>query len=312
MRIGGVSCGGTCVACGGTDVAGRRTRVPRRGTLWEANCRKKMGETLGNRPLRVVSLHLHWAGYGLLVRCCLNLNLFITMKHLVLHRIAGGMHAIGGRLVGHWTNHERITIQDVAEEISAASTLTPADVVGCITALVEVVSKHVGRGRSVSLGELGTFSASLRVGTAPATERGGSKPKHGTTEGVPADPRMDEAAVRVTEVRLGRVCFRAGRVLRHKIAEQIDRHVAKPKRLVPRQAPRTSTAERLALVQHYLRTHAVISVRQYAALAGLSHRKAAEELLWWRQAPDSGIGSTCQGVRSMARWAPEKSAAAGG
>lgn len=208
------------------------------------------------------------------------------MTSLLLHRMPQGMHGATGRIVAQFSNRKRITLERLAEDISASCTLTKADVVGCVMALAEVVAHYTSQGCSVALGDLGTFSASLKVDTASTPH---------TTD-----------AVRVTKVEVSRVCFRASPYLRRRMAERVERIVPKARRIVPKAPPTSSTEDRLALVQAYLRKYHVISVRQYAALAGISHYRAATELRHWRtQTAITGIGTAGCGTHRMAVWEGE-------
>lgn len=54
-----------------------------------------------------------------------------------------------------------VEIDELAEEISYATSLTDGDVVNAIRALVKQVAKHIGKGEIVRLGNLGSFQAQL-------------------------------------------------------------------------------------------------------------------------------------------------------
>ena len=54
-----------------------------------------------------------------------------------------------------------VEIDELAEEISYATSLTDGDVVNAIRALVKQVAKHIGKGEIVRFGNLGSFQAQL-------------------------------------------------------------------------------------------------------------------------------------------------------
>ena len=64
-----------------------------------------------------------------------------------------------------------VEIDELAEEISYATSLTDGDVVNAIRALVKQVAKHIGKGEIVRLGNLGSFQAQLSSEGAEAEEK---------------------------------------------------------------------------------------------------------------------------------------------
>ncbi|MBO4905853.1 MAG: HU family DNA-binding protein [Bacteroidaceae bacterium] len=64
-----------------------------------------------------------------------------------------------------------VEIDDVCTAIAAETTISPADVVGCVKALVDVVSRMIKEGKLVHLGDLGSFYPSLKsdASTEPDT-----------------------------------------------------------------------------------------------------------------------------------------------
>lgn len=220
------------------------------------------------------------------------------MTTLTLRRMATGMHGASGQLVAHFAQHQRITIDRIAEEISANCTLTKADIVGCVTALAEMVAYYTTRGYSVALGELGTFTASLNIKTIPTN----------TPATKPSKPTQHTEAVRVTALSIKRVSFRASAMMRKQMASHLDRNVVKPRCIAPTLPTHSTPEARLLLVQKYLQKYHVISVRQYAALAQISHFRAANELRQWRQQTAvTHIGTAGCGTHKMAIWQKEES-----
>lgn len=64
-----------------------------------------------------------------------------------------------------------VEINDVCRAIAAESTISSADVVGCVKALVDVVSRMIKEGKLVHLGDLGSFYPALKsdASTEPDT-----------------------------------------------------------------------------------------------------------------------------------------------
>ncbi|MDO4715032.1 MAG: hypothetical protein Q4A44_01960 [Bacteroidales bacterium] len=221
------------------------------------------------------------------------------MTHITLRRMAQGMHASRAQLTTHFATHERIALDQIAAEIAQQCTLTRADVLGCIVALTEMVAKYTARGCSVSLGELGTFTASLTSTTTPTHSHTEVEAHREATTDI---PKETNEAVRVVDVHVRRINFRAGRTLLQLANERLQQSVVKPKCVLPQLRPQTTRTERLALVQRYLHRYGVISVRQYMQLANISHRRAAEELRYWRERPETHIGTAGCGTHRMAVW----------
>ena len=66
---------------------------------------------------------------------------------------------------------EARTLKLITDEISQNCTLTRADVVACLAALQQVIINHLKDGRSVRMGDLGSFRLSMRgKGAATADE----------------------------------------------------------------------------------------------------------------------------------------------
>lgn len=218
----------------------------------------------------------------------LNLNLN-TMTHITLRQMPSGMHGSSQQLVAGFAQTQRISLTQLAEEISAECTLTPADIVGCIEALTSAIARHVSRGHSVSLGHLGTVSATLKVVDEPLLSQ---RTELSTKSHLP----------RVKAVHLRRISFRPSSLLRQKTEEALQRIVVRPQRIIVQSSPNTSPSERLALLQRYLRRWSIISVRQYAKLVGISRYLASKELHRWHHEVGNHIGVAGQGTHRMTVW----------
>ncbi|BDD11343.1 DNA-binding protein [Fulvitalea axinellae] len=58
---------------------------------------------------------------------------------------------------------ERVKIKEMAADIADISTVSEVDIAAVLSALVKMVPKYLAKGRPVKLGDLGTFSLSLKA-----------------------------------------------------------------------------------------------------------------------------------------------------
>ena len=61
-----------------------------------------------------------------------------------------------------WTE-DQCTLDELAEEISLATTLTPADVKACFACLMQSIPKHLKKGEAVNCKDFGIFRLSFSV-----------------------------------------------------------------------------------------------------------------------------------------------------
>lgn len=65
----------------------------------------------------------------------------------------------------------RVTFQDLCEEVAEQSSLTSGDIKNCVDRLINCLVRHLKEGRSVDVGDLGSFRISLRsAGTINAED----------------------------------------------------------------------------------------------------------------------------------------------
>lgn len=65
---------------------------------------------------------------------------------------------------------EARSLKLITDEIAQTCTLTRADIVACLAALQQVIINHLKDGRSVRLGDLGSFRLSMRGEGSPTAE----------------------------------------------------------------------------------------------------------------------------------------------
>ena len=148
---------------------------------------------------------------------------------------------------------------------------------GVLITVTEQLAYELGRGYSVKIDGLGTFTAKLGVKK--------DKELDGFEEGT---VKRNASSIEVTGVSL-RIDKELVKAIRRDC--QLERggverlHISK-----------LTLEERIAKARDYLERHQVMRVAQYAALTGLSHSTASRELL--RLAADPATGITCRVVRS--------------
>lgn len=149
----------------------------------------------------------------------------------------------------------------LAARISRRSTFTPADIIGVVTALSEVMAEYLAEGFGVKVNGLGSFSPSLglREGFAP--------------EGLDSEHKRNAMSISVRGVR-----FRAEKSFVRAVdarchLERGGRQVIRSRRFTPEQ--------RQAMALAYLETNAYLTVRSYMQMTGLAQSSATRELRRW-------------------------------
>ncbi|MDO4691834.1 MAG: DNA-binding protein [Porphyromonadaceae bacterium] len=157
---------------------------------------------------------------------------------------------------------QRISLQELARKISAASSFTEGDVLGLVALLSDEVAGKVAEGYSVKVDGLGTFTAKLAIrrGAEPE-EEGGTKRN-------------------AASIEIGGINFRADKVL----VRQANAHCDLSRTQAPdRGAIVEDESERLDLALAYLRKHSALNIRTYATMTGLERTAAGRELRAFRQ-----------------------------
>ena len=65
----------------------------------------------------------------------------------------------------------KLNLREISKIISSRSTLHPADILGTLTALVEVIPELLLQNNSIELGDLGTFSLHIKGESADSSEK---------------------------------------------------------------------------------------------------------------------------------------------
>lgn len=151
-----------------------------------------------------------------------------------------------------------MTLDDIAELISAQSTFSVGDVKGVVCALAGALAHGMASGCNVKIEGIGTFSPALAL-------RKGVEP-----EEVDGASRRNAASVKV-----GGVNFRADRTL----VETTNSRAILERTHVRRARLRVALrSDRLELALAHLEKNGVLRVPDYQHLTGLGHTAAAAEL----------------------------------
>ncbi len=150
------------------------------------------------------------------------------------------------------------TLKDIMHHAARHSGLNEATVIGVVTYLEDVLAEYLAEGYNVKLGEIGTFSASLK-----------------------SRKIKDKSEIRSQSVHFDNVNFKASKKLRSEINQKM-----KLERVEPYQAFRTSSEkytadQRFELLTQYLEQNGYIDCKTYAQLTGLLKGKATSELRKW-------------------------------
>lgn len=146
-----------------------------------------------------------------------------------------------------------INTDTVIDEISRATTFSPADLKGVLAALEGVLAHHLSNGYHVELGNIGYFSAKLKSRAI-----------------------TDKSEIRSTSIHFDNVNFRTSAWLRKHLSGELVR--------APHGTPssKESTKEsRKRQLDAHLSKHPAITRSDYSTLTGLLKNKALEELKEW-------------------------------
>lgn len=72
--------------------------------------------------------------------------------------------------VAQWKSRGERNIHDISEDLSHASTLSPADVAAMMEGLIHVLSKTLAQGYIAQLGDFGSFYLALNAEAKPSPE----------------------------------------------------------------------------------------------------------------------------------------------
>lgn len=150
------------------------------------------------------------------------------------------------------------TLKDIMYHASHHSGLNEAAVAGVMTFLEDVIVEYLASGYNVKLGEIGTFSASLKSRRV-----------------------KDKKEIRAQSVHFDNVNFKASKKLRRAINAKMHLERVEPIRSFRTSSTQYTAEERFELLSKYLKENGFISCKTYAQLTGLLKGKATSELRQW-------------------------------
>lgn len=94
----------------------------------------------------------------------------MSVKYIVVkqHNLKDPEHP---RYLPQWKSRGEKDIHDISEELSHASTLSPADVVAMTEALVQIIGSTLAKGYIAKLGDFGSFHLALEGETEDSPEK---------------------------------------------------------------------------------------------------------------------------------------------
>lgn len=150
------------------------------------------------------------------------------------------------------------TLKDIMYDASHHSGLNEAMVVGVMTFLEDAIAEYLASGYNVKLGEIGTFSASLKSRRI-----------------------KDKKEIRAQSVHFDNVNFQASKKLRQSIRSKMNLERVEPYRSFRTSSSQYTAEQRFELLTNYLQQNGFIYCKTYAQLTGLLKGKATSELRQW-------------------------------
>lgn len=151
-------------------------------------------------------------------------------------------------------------LKDIIQDATTNSGLSGAMVQGVITFLETAMAKYLAEGYRVSLGNIGTFSATL------------------TSRKVLTKSEIHAQSIHFNDVR-----FMANKELLIGVRRRMRLERVEKERAFKTSSSQYTAKERFKLLTDYLKANKYITRRSYSTLTGLLKTKAATELQKWFQ-----------------------------
>ena len=165
------------------------------------------------------------------------------------------------RLVPKVVTRSTVTFKQMAKDISHATSFTEADVIGMMDAIVKFSAQYLNSSKHVELEGLGTLS----LGIACQEDAEGRRPVITTPD-----------QVKPHQLRVSKVILTAKPTFIDQLQGPFERsHEGFPSNV---KRNRLEPAARRAALLTHMDQHPTITIRQYAALTGLSQKEASAEL----------------------------------
>ena len=150
------------------------------------------------------------------------------------------------------------TLKDIMHHAAHHAGMNEATIIGVVTYLEDVLEEFLAEGYNVKLGEIGTFSASLKSRRV-----------------------KNKKEIRAQSVHFDNVNFQASKKLRNAISVKMQLERVEPYRSFRTSSDKYTEEERFQLLNGYLEKNGFISCKTYAQLTGLLKGKATSELRQW-------------------------------
>ena len=151
-------------------------------------------------------------------------------------------------------------LKDILKHASMHTGLNAATIQGVVTFLEDVLAKYLASGYNVKLGNIGTFTASLKSRNVTSKEE-----------------------IRAKSIHFDNVKFKAAKELKKSIREQMKLERVEAYRSFKTSSDKYTAEERFELLSDYLQKNGFITRTNYSELTGLLKTKAAIELRTWYQ-----------------------------
>ena len=150
------------------------------------------------------------------------------------------------------------TLKDILNDATLHSGLNASTVLGVVTFLEDTLAEYLASGYNVKLGNIGTFSASLKSRKVTTKEE-----------------------IRAKSIHFDNVRFKAAKELKKDIARQMKLERVDANRAFKTSSDEYSPEERFQLLCNHLDNHGYITRKDYSELTGLLKTKASIELRKW-------------------------------
>ena len=150
------------------------------------------------------------------------------------------------------------TLKDIMHDATLHSGLNASTVLGVVTFLEDTLAEYLANGYNVKLGNIGTFSASLKSRKVTTKEE-----------------------IRAKSIHFDNVRFKAAKELKKDIARQMKLERVDAYRAFKTSSDEYTPEERFQLLCNHLDNHGYITRKDYSELTGLLKTKASIELRKW-------------------------------
>lgn len=152
------------------------------------------------------------------------------------------------------------TLKDILKHAQMHSGMNAATIQGVVTFLENVIAESLADGYNVKLGNIGTFTATLKSRKVASKEE-----------------------IRAKSIHFDNVHFKASKELKKEISRQMKLERVEKYRAFKTSSDEYTPEERFQLLTDYLEKNGYITRTQYSELTGVLKTKASIELRKWYQ-----------------------------